>query len=565
MDFNKLEYKRPDLNQFKQNVQTIIEALQDSKSEQETKELFLQYDQLSGQVIEMLKISSIRHTIDTRDEFYKNENDFWDENTPKIQEIAVEFLKVILTHPHRNYLEETFGKIYFQIAENSQKIFKPEIMEDLVKENQLTSQYAQLKASAQIPFNGETYTLAQLGPFKVDLNRETRKAAMEATFNFFKENEAEFDRIYDELVKVRTIIAKKLGFNTFTELGYIRMNRLDYNQTMVETYRKQILKYVVPVVSELSEKQKARLNYDHLYYYDSPINFLDGNAKPILSASEILEAGREMYHELSPETAEFIDLMLDNNLMDTVAKPGKMAGGYMDILPVSKLPFIFSNFNGTSDDIDVLTHEVGHAFQGYQSRNIVPSDLIMPTFESCEIHSMSMEFLTWPYMNKFFGDKADRYRYTHLIDSIKFLPYGVCVDHFQHEVYNNPNLTPDERKSLWAKLEKTYRPSINYENNEFLNKGTYWFSQGHIFESPFYYIDYTLAQVCAFQFLKRTHIDHDPKAWEDYLNICQIGGTQSFTQIVESAHLQSPFVDGALEDTIHSLKNYLDSIDDQSL
>lgn len=565
MKFNEYKYTRPDLDQFTASAKTHLETMRTVENFEDFHNAFKELNTMRNTLETQITLSSIRHSIDTRDEFYEKEIEYWDENGPILQQTLVEMGNLVLDSKFRGQLEEQYPEPYFKMLENARKVFDEKIIADLQEENKLSTQYDKLVASAQIEFDGKTLNLAQMGPYTQSTDRQVRKEASEAVWNFFKENEKEFDDIYDKLVKVRTKMAKTLGFDTFTEMGYLRMNRLDYDQEMVANYRQQVLDEVVPVAQKLYQRQAKRLGLDKLKYYDVALNFLDGNAKPTGSAEEILASGKEMYEDLSPETSEFINLMIDNELLDVLAKPGKRAGGYMTYLPDYQVPFIFSNFNGTSGDIDVLTHEAGHAFQGYQSRHIELVDCVMPTYESCEIHSMSMEFLTWPYMEKFFGDKADKYRFTHLADSLQFLPYGVLVDHFQHEVYNNPELTPQERKALWKSLDKQYRPHLDFSENEFLDQGVWWFRQGHIFASPFYYIDYTLAQVCAFQFWKRKHVLNDPQTWNDYLHICQIGGTKSFTQIVQEANLISPFEDGCLKSVISDIDNYLENVDDLAL
>jgi M3 family oligoendopeptidase len=421
-----------------------------------------------------------------------------------------------------------------------------------------------LLASAQIDFDGKVYTLSQLTPLTLHVDRDLRKRAIDAKTGFLQEHEAEIDEIYDKLVKLRTKIANKLGYFSYTELGYIRMQRLDYDATMVANYRKQILEEIVPVASKLYARQTKRLGLKHLSYFDTKFEFFDGNAKPIGTPDEIVAAGVQMYHELSPETGEFIDFMVSRDLLDLVAKKGKEGGGYCTFIPDYQSPFIFSNFNGTAGDVDVLTHEAGHAFQSYQSRWIEIPECAWPTLESCEIHSMSMEFLAWPWMEKFFGDSAQKYRFSHMSDAIKFLPYGVLVDHFQHEVYARPEMTPQQRKETWRKLEKMYLPHQDYTGNEFLNNGAYWFQQGHIFSSPFYYIDYTLAQICALQFWQRTQVE-DPQTWSDYLRLCKLGGTKSFIGLVKEAHLLSPFEDGCVKSVVKEIDTWLSAIDDTKL
>ena len=421
----------------------------------------------------------------------------------------------------------------------------------------MTTEYDKLIASAAIEYKGQTYNIPGLGKFMQSTDRQERQTVNELLAQFFADHEEDFDRIYDELVKVRNQMALDLGFKDFTEMGYARMNRLDYNRSDVEVYRQEVLKYVVPVAQAYYQRQQERLGLSELKYYDLPIEFEDGNATPEGTPEEILDAAIKMYSELSPETSEFIDFMVKHRLMDLVTKPGKRAGGYCTYMPDFNSPFIFSNFNGTSGDVDVLTHEAGHAFQVYESRWISAPEIVFPTYESCEIHSMSMEFFAWPWMELFFGDQTDKYKYAHLGGAITFLPYGVLVDHFQHEVYEHPQWTPAERKQRWRELEQMYLPWKDYDGNDFFERGGFWFKQGHIFSSPFYYIDYTLAQMCALQFWQRNHVEEDASAWSDYLELCQVGGTKSFLELVALGHLKSPFETDSLKHLAADVDQYL--------
>lgn len=440
--------------------------------------------------------------------------------------------------------------------ENSLKTFSSEIIEDLQEENKEISKYVKLLASAKILFDGKERNLSGMTPFILSKDRTIRKAAQEAKSTFFINNEKRFDEIFDNLVKIRVKIAHKLGFENFIELGYLRMNRVDYDSKMVESFRKQVIESIVPLASTLYKKQRERLGLDSLKYYDEKFEFNDGNPTPKGDSNWIIEQGKKMYHELSPQTGEFIDFMTDNDLMDLITKKGKAGGGYCTFIPDYKSPFIFSNFNGTSGDIDVLTHEAGHAFQVYRSSWIEIPELLWATYESSEIHSMSMEFFTWNWMEKFFKEDTNKYKYLHLSSAIKFIPYGVLVDHFQHKIYENPDLTPNERKNIWRELEKIYKPHSDYSENPFLEKGTWWFQQAHIFEMPFYYIDYTLAQICALQFWKKMNKDYK-ESWNDYLNLCYEGGTKSFLNLLKVAKLKSPFEDGCVKDIIVDVENYL--------
>jgi len=512
----------------------------------------------------MFNICYVRHTIDTNDEFYKNENDYMDEVAPIIEGFTSKYYEALVSSKFRSELESKWGKQLFDLAECQLKTFSPEIIPLLQKENKLSSEYTKLVASAKIMFEGEERTLALIDPFMESKDRETRKKASEAKFGFFAEHEEEFDRIYDELVKVRTEIAKELGYNNFVELAYYRMSRTDYNAEMVANFRDQVKEYIVPLANKLRKRQQERIGVDTLKFYDEGFKFVSGNATPKGSPEWIIDNGKQMYSELSTETDEFFTFMNENQLMDLVAKKGKASGGYCTFIENYKAPFIFSNFNGTSGDIDVLTHEAGHAFQVYSSRSFEIPEYSWPTYEACEIHSMSMEFFTWPWMELFFQEETDKYKFSHLSGALLFLPYGVAVDEFQHFVYENPVATPAERKQAWKEIEEKYLPHRDYDGNEYLEKGGFWQRQGHIYESPFYYIDYTLAQICAFQFWKKSQENHE-EAWKDYIHLCKQGGSKSFTGLVKEANLISPFDEGCVASVIDTIQAWLDQVDDKAL
>ena len=562
MKFKDFTYERPNYDLTKETLTTLIKKLNDSNSIQEQKGIIHEINSIRNHISSMSSIANIRHTINTEDEFYDKENEYWDEISPLYQELDSQFYEVMVNHNNKNQLLEEYGSQFFKLMENSLKTFSSEIIEDLQEENKEISKYVKLLASAKILFDRKERNLSGMTPFILSKDRTIRKAAQEAKSTFFINNEKRFDEIFDNLVKIRVKIAHKLGFENFIELGYLRMNRVDYDSKMVESFRKQVIESIVPLASTLYKKQRERLGLDSLKYYDEKFEFNDGNPTPKGDSNWIIEQGKKMYHELSPQTGEFIDFMTDNDLMDLITKKGKAGGGYCTFIPDYKSPFIFSNFNGTSGDIDVLTHEAGHAFQVYRSSWIEIPELLWATYESSEIHSMSMEFFTWPWMELFFKDDADKYKFTHLGGAIKFLPYGIVVDAFQHAIYENPTLTPDERKSIWRSLEKEYLPHKNYVGCEILEKGTWWFQQAHIFQSPFYYIDYTLAQVCALQFWKRMNEDRET-AWNDYVKLCKVGGTKSFLELVKYANLRSPFENNCIESIVSTISDWLNSIDDR--
>ena len=560
MKFNEYKYERPNYEEVKKIFLELVEKINIANSYEDQHEYIMELNNLRKHIETMSTLASIRNSINTADEFYDKEKDYWDEYGPLYMELNTDFYKAIVNSKFKEDIKKDYSEQFYKICENALKSFSTEIIGDLQEENKLMSKYTKLLASAKISYKGEELNLPGLYKYMLSDDRSIREESSKLYYNYFADNEDEFDNIYDELVKIRHNMAVKLGFNNFVELGYIRMDRTDYTPNMVDNLRKQVLEYIVPLCNELYEKQRKRLKLDKLTYVDENIEFLDGNAEIKGNSKYIIENGIKMYNELSKETKEFFDFMLENDLMDLETKHNKSAGGYCTFIPDYKAPFIFSNFNGTSEDMDVLTHEAGHAFQLFMSRDIEMQEISFPTLDSCEIHSMSMEFITYPWMELFFKEDTDKYKFAHLCSAIKFLPYGVIVDEFQHIIYGNPNMTKNERKKVWRDLEKKYLPHRDYEDNEILEKGCWWFKQGHIFKDPFYYIDYVLAQICAFQFLKKMNEDREI-GWEDYLRICKVGGTESFLQIVNTGNLISPFEDGCILSIIENLKDNVKKIE----
>ncbi len=564
MKFSEMPYHRPDMELMEKKFNTLLDSFNHAETVDAQKKAVEEINTLRNDFQTYASIASVRNSINTTDQFYEKEQEFFDNNEPIIKNLNVKFYKALGNSRFKGELEKKFGNQLFNLADVSLKTFDPSIIEDLKEENKLGTEYTKLVAGAEVEFNGEKMNLSQLDAFLESTDREVRKRAYETKWKFFAQYEAKFDEIYDKLVKLRTCIAQKLGYKNFVELAYYRMARTDYDAAKVAVFREQVLKHVVPLAAKLRQKQKERIGVDELKMYDWGHNFNSGNPTPQGSPEEIIVNGRTMYAELSPETKEFFNFMVSNELMDLVTKKGKAAGGYCTMFNSYKAPFIFANFNGTIGDVDVLTHEAGHAFQCFQSRNFEVEEYYFPTMEACEIHSMSMEQLTYPWMDLFFGKDTKKYKFVHMSSNVLFLPYGVAVDEFQHLVYENPDMTPTERKQAWLRMEKKYRPWVDYGGIDYLERGGFWQRQGHIYRSPFYYIDYCLAQVCAFQFWSKSQKNFKA-AWQDYLTLCKAGGSKSFLNLVQIAGLRSPFDDTVLEPLFKEVEDHLNSIDDKAL
>lgn len=548
MKFSEMQYTRPDYPAATKELEALASRLEQADSAKAQLEIYKELETLISHLTTQATLCSIRHTVDTRDPFYEEENDYNDQQAPLLEETMQKFRQALLASPYRAELEQQLGELLFQNMELEEKGFAQSIVSLMQEENRLANEYQKLYASAQIPFQGKTVTVAQLGPYKESTDRATRRAALEAEGSFFDENREQFDSLFDQLVKNRTAQAKALGFDSFVELGAIRRQRNCYTPEDAASFREQVVRDLVPLTVKIKERQAKRLGIEDFKFHDNALSFKDGSATPQGTPEEILAAGKKMYQELSPETAEFIDLMFENDLFDVLAKEGKAPGGYCTSLPDYGCPFIFSNFNGTSGDVDVLTHEAGHAFADFIASKTVPVHALRcPSMEGAETHSMSMEFLTAPWHHLFFGDLTDKYELSHAEDALLFIPYGCLVDHFQEEVYRHPEMTPQERNETWLRLEKLYRPYIDFDNLPFYSRGAGWQRQLHIYLYPFYYIDYCMAQVMSLQYFALSLEDRE-KAWDKYMAFVKQGGTKTFVDLAHSVGLRSPIDQGCVKD-----------------
>ena len=562
MKFSQMPYERPDLEAVKAQLNEFNERLAKAESYESAKAVFLERETYEKHVDTMESLVSIRHSIDTRDEFYDEEMKFWNTSGPVLEEYRQEWNKAMLESPFRPQFEEEYGNVMFIKAEMAKKTFAPEIIPDLQKENELATTYEKLLASAQIPFEGNMYTLSQMTPFKNDADDDRRLAAWKAEGQWYKDHQKELDDLYDQLVHVRDQIGRKLGYDGYTELGYYRMQRNCYGKEDVERFRAAVVKYLVPVADEVCREQAKRIGRAYpLSFADAALKFRSGNPKPCGEPEDILAQGKKFYDELSPETSRFFNTMLDQELLDVLSTPGKEAGAYCSSIADYGVPFIFANFNGTQGDVEVVTHEAGHAFAAWMNRDRVPYSQIWPGMEACEVHSMSMEFFAWPWADGFFGEDTRKFKYSHLAGALTFIPYGTMVDHFQHIVFEKPDMTPKERHGVWKELLGIYMPWMKLDGEiPFYSEGEGWQRQHHIYSLPFYYIDYCIAQTVALEFWAM--IQEDQKnAWEHYMAYTRQGGSRVFTELLEHAGMVSPFDENCLKKVAEAAKKWLSEFD----
>lgn len=555
--FKDIQYTRPDCEAFQKLAEDNAEKIKNAVSYSEVKKIFLEFDKAESEFFDMGNIAYIRHTIDTSDEFYDKENEFLNEKTPELMPSLLAFSNAVYDSRFKPDFVAEFGEQMFAEIELRRKSFSEKNIPLLQKEARLCNEYEKIIASADILFDGKHLNLYGIMSYFENPDRNVRHDAYKAYSKFYESNEENFERIWDELIKVRTEMGKNLGFENYIPLGYMNQGRTDYDEKDVAAFREQVREELVPFCAKLYEAQAKRIGVDKVKAYDEAYLFNDGNAVPVGDDDFLIEQAREMYHDMSKETGEFVDFMLGHDLLDVKNKPKKASTGYMTGLNSIKAPFVFSCFNHTTGDVQVLTHEFGHAFAGYMAmRNQPVSTYYSESTDIAEIHSMSMEQFAYPYAEKFFGDKADKFRFSHLQEALTFVPFGVAVDEYQHIVYANPELTPKQRTAEWKKLEEKYMPWREYDDIDFFAKGGWWYHKIHIFLYPFYYINYTLTTMGAMEFKKKMHEDKE-SAWKDYLNLCKVGGSLGYKETLKYANLSLPFEKGSVKRAVSYAEDIL--------
>ncbi len=544
--FSGLEYTRPDFEAAQATLSSMKARVENSASAQDVFDVITELDESVKHLMTQFTLVHVRHTIDTTDEFYEKEFEYLNDRLPEVMPYQVALSSAIADSRFRPEIEARYGKQYFSQIDLQKRSFCEANIPLMQRESRLTTEYQKMMASCQIEFDGKTLNLYGIQKYFEDPDRDVRATAFKAWSDFYSSHEPRLEEIWDELITIRNEMGRNLGFENFIPLGYLRQGRTDYGQKEVAEFREQVRRALVPLCEKLYRAQAKRLGLPNVRVYDERMIFADGNADPQGDDDYLVKQAQKMYHELSPETGEFVDFMIEHELMDLKNKPGKASTGYMTGLPDLKAPFVFSCFNGTIGDIQVLTHELGHAFAGYMAMRSQPlSDFYSETTDIAEIHSMSMEQFCYPYAELFFGNQADKFRFAHLQEAFTFVPFGVAVDEFQHICYAHPELTPKERTYEWHKLELKYMPWRQYGDNEFMKRGGFWYHKLHIYLYPFYYINYTLTTMGAMEF-KKKYAENREAAWEDYLKLCKVGGSMSYLETLRHANLSVPFEQGAV-------------------
>lgn len=553
-----MPYSRPDVGDLERSFAERSAAWASAGGAAAQLDLIRAWDREGMHLDTVRHLAMLRFEQDTRDPEARAEKDFFDDLAPRVSELTLDFVRGIVESPWRQQLEDELGRHALDQWELALQGFDPVIADDRRAESRLKTRYTQLLASMDVRFRGRELTMSELAAYFGDADRATRLEAQQVRFAACDAHREELDSIYDDLVRLRHAMAGKLGHGSYVDLGYVNMRRTDYGPREVAAFRKQVRQTVVPLASRIRRRHAEALGVSDPAFHDHGVRDLLGVPRPKGGHDWMLDRAAELFARLGTDFSELFSVMRECELLDLESREGKAGGGFCMSLPDHRVPVIFANFNGTDGDVRVFTHECGHAFQAYRSmRAHELSAYHRPTSESAEIHSMSLELLAGPHVDLFFGEDADRFRQGHLEQALLFLPYGAAVDEFQHAVYEQPSLTPDERAALWKDLEATYLPERRYVDMPFAESGRFWQGQRHVYLFPFYYIDYCLAQTCALQVWHRARADRED-AMEAYRRLCELGGSKPFTALLAEVDLTSPFEAGCLEEIAAHVEHELE-------
>lgn len=555
MHFNDMPYRRVTFEEIEARYQALFERIRTLRGREDCLPAMEAYYRLLDDMTPM-DLCYVRHDMDLNEAFYAGEQRYYDEIGPRIGDLSNQLEGLLLNSPYSACFEELMGSFAFDLMRCSRESRDSRLIPLEQQENTLSGRYSVVTANAKAEYEGAVVSRSSLAAKQQSPDRETRRRATAAVAASWAEQREELEELFHELVQNRDKQAKLLGYPNYVKLAYLRMERIGYTSEDVSRFREQVKESLVPVAAAIHEQRKKRLGLEHLYSFDSPLNFPNGNPVPLGDTEFCLESTREMFRKLSPETGEFIDFLMDNGLYDVKPRDGKRSGGYCMYLSAYRAPFIFANFDGTHENAYIMSHEGGHAFYAYLKREEKIRERCGYTSEMAETHAMAMEFFVAPYMELFFGSRAEDYRRMHLESAVSRIIYQCQQDEFQQIIYEHPELSKEERNGVWEKLEQSYFPFREYTEEEKQRIGRRWQCIPHLYHWPFYAIDYGLAQVCALEYARWMDEDKDG-AWQSYLRFCRASGNMNFPEALKAAGLESPFEVGCLTHLVDWLQKRL--------
>lgn len=545
--------ERLDADWVREHLEKVLKQVEEAKEKEDWEKVIQFWNETKSHIQTHFEVVSLAYQCFTQDEaLEKEERRLKEEVDPVFDELNAKIREKALAASCRKELEEKFGSQYFSILKIQQDAFDPENIKLEVKINQVLADYTKLTGGASVELEGKKYPISHYKKFANDPDEGVRKASFLSFSGWYLKQRDELEKFFDRLAELRDQMGKVLGHQNFIPLGYQKMYRVDYGPDEVAQLREQIGEVLVPLARKIRQRQAKSLGKDAVAVWNSDFfpEWLLGEMK--VDIPEQPQTILKIYQKLSPVLGKHFQNMMEKNLLDLEARDGKGPGAFCMDFSDYRTPYIFLNSVGEASDVTTMLHECGHSFQAWESREIDLLELRWPTLEACEVHSMGMEFLAYPYYEEFFTQEdAKKYKQKHLAESIFIMPYIAMVDEFQHQIYRGEAQGPEGRSQVWETIEQKYGGDLDFSDQPEWQRHR-WIRQLHIFRAPFYYIDYAIAQIGAWQLWIQSLQDKEA-AMQNYLNLCRLGGTLPLKEFFAAGKLKLPFEKGMLADLVDQI------------
>ena len=556
--FSDLQYKETDYQSLAKMILDLTEKAKKADSPSSLEEVLKIYDTEMGEVGYNYTLSYIHSSLDSSDSFWQEA--LQKESKGNAMLDTTPLLKAILENKYFSSLEEKYGPV-LRDKLNKSISTGSKAQNERAEEGDLVSKYQREKAMVRINYKGKELSEGEVIPLFESPIREERIQSRKAVAKAFLEKKELFGSMLERLISLRDTIAKENGFSNYLEYMDINYSRIGYGEKEMDAFVSEVKEYVVPVLSHIFEETRKRLGLEEMTVADISLMFVDGNAKPSGGADVLKEAAKKMYKALSPEMEAFFTGMLDSHSIDVDFSPNKVSGmGFCTDLKKGMYPFVFGNLDGTSWDVTVFTHEVGHAWQSYASDQNLDLTLFreMP-LDAVEIPSKTMELFSYPFAEEFFGKDGDKFRFAHFRNAVKEIVAYTSVHELNTWIYTHVGASFDEINEKWMEIQSSYYPNVSYgEMEEEEKKGAGLLRNMGIFMFPRYLISYVFSEMCAIDLFMEYLKDKD-KALDSYNRLCRVGGSKSYPEILSAAGLEPSYKKGRVKYVMEKVKAYLEN------
>ncbi|KQN30826.1 oligoendopeptidase F [Pedobacter sp. Leaf41] len=486
----------------------------------------------------------IKMSCDTaNEELVKNFQYFAEEIEPKISPLSNELNKKFVDSPFMDDLDKEKFFVYSRAIKKALEIYREENIELFTQLQVKQQKYQGITGAMSVEINGQEYTMEQASIFIKDLNREVRENAWKTIQQRRLVDKDDLNMLFDELIKLRNQVALNAGFENYRDYMFQALGRFDYTPQDCYDFANAIEKEIVPILKEQAEKRREALGLETLRPWDMEVSVSGKPAlKPFNNGAELIDKSIACFNAIDEKLGTKLATMKANGLFDVESRKGKAPGGYNYPLAETGAPFIFMNSANSLRDLTTMVHEGGHAIHTFLTANLELNDFKHCPSEVAELASMSMELISMDNWNVYFDNEEDliRAKKEQLADVLKTLPWVAVIDQFQHWIYTNPNHTAADREETFKQIYNRFGAGFADWTDLDQQFGNVWQKQLHLFEVPFYYIEYAIAQLGAIAVWKN-YKENPEKALEQYLAALSLGYTKPMNEIYETAGIKFDF------------------------